>query len=163
LRNGGQRERYRHESFGVNSRLDEMQAAILRVGLRHLPAWTKRRRQIAAAYSRGLADRGLVLPPTEAHAEGVAHLYAVRHPRRDALAVGLQERGISTLVHFPIPLHLQPAFAASGGRPGDLPVAEQAAREVLSLPLYPGLRDDEVERVIRSVLDTTAAIAGGGP
>ena len=114
-------------------------------------------------YSRGLARSGLVLPATEAHVEGVAHLYVVRHPRRDALAAGLQERGISTLVHFPIPLHLQPAFAASGGRPGDLPVAEQAAREVLSLPLYPGLRDDEVERVISAVLDAAAAIAGGGP
>jgi dTDP-4-amino-4,6-dideoxygalactose transaminase len=160
LRNGGQSDRYRHESFGVNSRLDEMQAAILRVGLRHLPAFTRRRQEIAAAYTRGLEGTDLVLPVREPYAEPVAHLYVVRHPRRDALAEALKVRGIGTLIHYPIPLHLQPAFAELGGRAGDLPVAEKACREVLSLPLHPTLSDEQVETVVRGVKD---ALAGGGP
>jgi len=162
LRNGGQRDRYRHETFGLNSRLDEMQAAILRVGLRHLQGWTKRRRTIAAAYWAGLAGTALVLPVVEPWAEAVAHLYVVRHPRRDALAEALKARGVGTLIHYPIPLHLQPALAALGGRVGDFPVAEQAAREVLSLPLYPGLRDDQVGTVIAAARDALLTLPAGG-
>ena len=133
LRNGGQSDRYRHEVLGINSRLDELQAAILRVGLTQQP-W----------------------------ARAVDHLFVVRHPRRDALAAALKERGIGTLIHYPIPLHLQPALIALGGKAGDLPVAEQAAREVLSLPLYPELTDAQARAVAAAVRELGPALAGGG-
>jgi dTDP-4-amino-4,6-dideoxygalactose transaminase len=151
LRNGGQGDRYRHEVVGLNSRLDEMQAAILRVGLRHLPAWTARRRELAAVYFRELADAKVTLPLERPYATAVYHLFVVRHPRRDALMARLKERGVETLIHYPIPLHLQPAFASLGGRPGDCPVAETAAREILSLPLHPGMTDDDARLVAASV------------
>jgi len=159
LRNGGQSDRYRHEVVGFNSRLDEMQAAILRVGLHHLTAWTERRRALAAAYRRGLEGLGLVLPVEEPYARAVEHLFVVRHPKREALQAGLATRGVSTLIHYPIPLHLQPALAACGGKPGDFPVAEAAAREVLSLPLYPSLSDAQAQTVIEAVRDTLLEIA----
>jgi dTDP-4-amino-4,6-dideoxygalactose transaminase len=151
LRNGGQRDRYHHESFGVNSRLDELQAALLRVGLRHLPAWNERRRALAALYARELAGSGVEPLVEQPYAHSVAHLYVVRHPRRDALAEALKRRGIGTLIHFPIPLHLQPAFAHLGGKRGDLPVVEQASGEILSLPLYPELTDEAAQRVADAV------------
>jgi dTDP-4-amino-4,6-dideoxygalactose transaminase len=153
LRNGGQSDRYHHEVAGVNSRLDEVQAAVLRVALRRLDAWTERRRALAALYRAELEGARVLLPSEQPYADAVYHLYVVRHPRRDALAAALGERGIGTLVHYPIPLHLQPAFAALGGKPGDLPVAEAAAREVLSLPLHPELTDDQVRAVAAAVRD----------
>ena len=112
LRNGGQSDRYRHEDAGINSRLDELQAAILRVGLRHLAAWTARRRELAALYRRELEGTGVGLPVEREGVEPVHHLFVIRHPRRDALMDALRERGIGTLIHYPIPLHLQPAFAS---------------------------------------------------
>jgi dTDP-4-amino-4,6-dideoxygalactose transaminase len=151
LRNGGQSDRYRHELAGVNSRLDEIQAALLRVGLRHLPVWTERRRALAELYVRGLDGCGVEVLREQPYAHAVHHLFVVRHPRRDDLAAALRERGVATLVHYPIPLHLQPAFAPLGGRPGDLPVAEKAAGEILSLPLYPELRDEQAQAVITAV------------
>ncbi len=151
LRNGGQRDRYRHETEGWNSRLDELQAALLRVSLAHLPAWTARRRGIAAIYDRELAGTGVAPLGEQEYAGAVFHLYVVRHPRRDALQQALAARGVGTLIHYPIPLHLQPAFAALGGRPGDLPVAEEASAEILSLPLYPELDDRTVLRVADAV------------
>jgi dTDP-4-amino-4,6-dideoxygalactose transaminase len=151
LRNGGQSDRYRHETPGVNSRLDELQAALLRVGLRHLPAWTERRRALAALYTQGLDGAGVEPLREQPYARAVHHLFVVRHPRRDALAAALRARGIGTLIHYPIPLHLQPAFASLGGRPGDLPVAEKATSEILSLPLYPELRDEQARGVVEAV------------
>jgi dTDP-4-amino-4,6-dideoxygalactose transaminase len=151
LRNGGQSDRYRHEVPGINSRLDEIQAALLRVGLRHLPAWTERRRALADLYHRELAQSGALLPREQPYARAVYHLFVVRHPRRDALMAALKQRGIGTLIHYPIPLHLQPAFADLGGRPGDFPVAEKAAAEVLSLPLYPEMTDDQARAVAQAV------------
>jgi dTDP-4-amino-4,6-dideoxygalactose transaminase len=160
LRNGGQSDRYRHEVAGFNSRLDEMQAAILRVGLRHLPAWTERRRALGALYGRELRGApGLAVPVEQPYATAVFHLYVVRHPRRDALQQALLERGVGTLIHYPIPLHLQPAFASLGGRTGQLPVAEAAAGEILSLPLYPELRDEQALEVAAAVRDACAALA----
>jgi dTDP-4-amino-4,6-dideoxygalactose transaminase len=153
LRNGGQSDRYRHEVAGINSRLDEFQAAVLRVGLRRLDAWTERRRALAALYRAELGGARVLLPSEQPYADAVYHLYVVRHPQRDALAAALGERGIGTLVHYPIPLHLQPAFSALGGKPGDLPVAEAAAREVLSLPLHPELADDQVRAVAAAIRD----------
>jgi dTDP-4-amino-4,6-dideoxygalactose transaminase len=151
LRNGGQSDRYRHETFGVNSRLDELQAAVLRVGLAHLPQWNARRRALVDFYLRELEGTGLGLPREEPYARAVWHLFVVRHPRRNAFMKALAERGISTLIHYPIPLHLQPAFTPLGGRPGDLPVAEKAAREILSLPLYPELTDEQAGAVVAAV------------
>jgi dTDP-4-amino-4,6-dideoxygalactose transaminase len=162
LRNGGQSDRYRHEVLGINSRLDELQAAILRVGLTHLAAWTDRRRALAAIYLEELRDAGVGLLPEQPWARAVDHLFVVRHPRRDALAAALKERGIGTLIHYPIPLHLQPALLALGGKAGDLPVAEQAAREVLSLPLYPELTDAQARAVAAAVRELGPALAGGG-
>jgi dTDP-4-amino-4,6-dideoxygalactose transaminase len=157
LRNGGQTSRYRHESFGVNSRLDELQAAILRVGLRHLPAWTARRRALAALYLQELAATGLGLPREQPYARAVYHLFVVRHPRRDAFASALAELGIGTLVHYPVPLHLQPAFADPAGPPR-LPVAEQACAAILSLPLYPELTDAQALRVAAAVREAVRRV-----
>ena len=151
LRNGGQGDRYRHEIAGVNSRLDELQAALLRVGLRHLDEWNARRRALADFYLRELEATGLLLPREQPYARAAWHLFVVRHPRRDALRAALEGRGISTLIHYPIPLHLQPAFAQLGGRPGDLPVAEQAAAEVLSLPLHPEITEEQAGAVVEAV------------
>ena len=154
LRNGGQSDRYRHEVPGVNSRLDELQAALLRVGLRHLSAWTERRRALAAFYRRELESAGVEPLGEQPYARSVFHLFVVRHPRRDALAAALRERGVGTLIHYPIPLHLQPAFAGLGGKPGDLPVAEKATSEILSLPLYPELRDEQARGVVEAVRES---------
>ena len=158
LRNGGQSDRYRHELPGMNSRLDEMQAAILRVKLRRLSAWNERRRALAAFYSQELAGGGVVLPQEQPYARAVYHLYVVRHPRRDALAAALGERGIGTLIHYPIPLHLQPAFASLGGRAGDFPAAEGAAAEILSLPLYPELTDEQAQAVAAAVRELAGRV-----
>jgi len=111
---------------------------------------------------RLLRDAGVRLAKEQPWARAVYHLFVVRHPRRDALVAALQERGIGTLIHYPIPLHLQPAFLALGGKPGDLPVAEQAAREILSLPLYPELTDAQARAVAAAVRELGPALAGGG-
>jgi dTDP-4-amino-4,6-dideoxygalactose transaminase len=158
LRNGGQADRYRHEVAGLNSRLDELQAAILRAKLRHLDRWTERRRALAARYGDGLATAAVTLPREQPYARAVYHLYVVRHPRRDALAAALRERGIGTLVHYPIPLHLQPAFAGLGARRGDFPVAERAAGEILSVPLYPEMTDAQAEAVIGAIREVAPGL-----
>jgi len=155
MRNGGQADRYHHGLKGVNSRLDEIQAAVLSVKLRHLEAATSARRDLAARYDAGL--RGVTLPRTLEGCEHVYHLYVIRHPRRDALAAHLDRAGVTALVHYPIPVHLQPAYADLGTREGSLPETERAAREVLSLPLYPGLDAEQQGRVIEAVNAFTAA------
>jgi dTDP-4-amino-4,6-dideoxygalactose transaminase len=158
LRNGGQSDRYRHDEPGINSRLDELQAAILRVGLKHLPRRTQRRRELAGFYRRELAEAGVGLLGELDKARPVHHLFVVRHPRREAFMAALHERGIGTLIHYPIPLHLQPAFASLGGQPGELPVVEKAAGEILSLPLYPELTDDQAEAVVSAVRETAGRV-----
>jgi dTDP-4-amino-4,6-dideoxygalactose transaminase len=158
LRNGGQSDRYRHEISGVNSRLDEMQAAVLRVGLGHLSGWTARRRALAALYLAELRDAGVGLPQEQPYAEANYHLFVIRHPRRDALMAALKERGVGTLIHYPIPLHLQPVFAHLGGRSGDLPQAERAAAEILSLPLYPEMTDDQARAVAAAVRECAPSL-----
>jgi dTDP-4-amino-4,6-dideoxygalactose transaminase len=156
-RNGGQTDRYHHPEPGINSRLDEMQAAILRVGLRHLEPGNARRAELAALYRRELAgEKGLVLPAEQPYARSNHHLFVVRHPRRDALMAALKERGIATLIHYPVPLHLQGAFASLGRRRGDFPVAEKAADEVVSLPLYPEMSDAQALAVAAAVRELTA-------
>ena len=152
LRNGGQSDRYHHAEPGLNSRLDEMQAAILRAGLGHLDAWNERRRALATIYRKELAGvDGLGLPAEQPYARSNHHLFVVRHRRRDALMAALKERGIATLIHYPVPLHLQGAFASLGGRRGDCPVAETAADEIFSLPLYPEMSDAQARAVAAAV------------
>lgn len=157
LRNGGQAGRYQHVERGVNSRLDELQAAVLGVKLVHLDAANARRRELAAAYDAALAGTGLALPRALPDTTPVYHLYAVRAPRgrRDELAAFLRERAIATQVHYPTPLHLLPAYAAHGHQPGDFPEAEAWGREELSLPLFPELTAPEQARVIAAIHDWT--------
>jgi dTDP-3-amino-3,4,6-trideoxy-alpha-D-glucose transaminase len=152
LRNGGQTARYRHEEFGVNSRLDEVQAAILRARLPFLPAWTARRRSLAAAYRAALESTGVAVPP-EADSGHVYHLFVVLAAvgRRDDLRRHLAERGIETLVHYPVPIPAQPAFAA--GRPAVCPVAVSVCDRVVSLPLHPGLDEPLISEVAATIRD----------
>jgi dTDP-3-amino-3,4,6-trideoxy-alpha-D-glucose transaminase len=154
LRNYGQEVRYQHLMRGVNSRLDELQAAILAVKLAHLDGHNAERRRLAAVYAQHL--RGVRLPAEAgrgADVYPVYHLYVVRHPERDRLRESLRRRGVGTLVHYPVPVHRQPAYADLGYGPGSLPVTERLAAEVLSLPLYVGLRPDEVRAVAAAVAD----------
>lgn len=151
LRNYGSTTKYVHEEAGVNSRLDEIQAAVLRVKLRHLDAWNARRAAIAARYSAALAG-AVETPYVPPGVEPSWHLYVVRSPDRDGLAARLRERGVETLIHYPTPPHRQAAFAGSAA---SLPVAERLAAEVLSLPMGPHLSDADVDAVIAAVRDAT--------
>jgi dTDP-4-amino-4,6-dideoxygalactose transaminase len=148
LRHHGEGGRYRHLELGSSSRLDEMQAAILRVKLEHLDDWTAACRRIAARYDEVLGDAPLTRPVERPGARHVYHLYTVRHPERDALAKALADLGIGTAVHYPIPIPAQPMF---GRDPRGWPEAARASREVLSLPCFPELTDDEVEEVASAV------------
>ncbi|MEO7192880.1 MAG: DegT/DnrJ/EryC1/StrS family aminotransferase [Vicinamibacterales bacterium] len=148
LRNGGQTERYRHVELGVNSRLDEMQAAVLRGRLHHLPGVTARRRVLAARYRAALHDAPVRVPP-EYDPGHVYHLFPVRAAQRAELMTFLAAQGIGSLVHYPIPIHRQPAFAA--GPAANCPTADAACAEVCSLPLYPHMTDGECDSVIRAV------------
>ena len=152
LGNYGSKVRYVNEVRGVNSRLDPLQAAILGEKLKLLDEWNRRRTAIAALYSDRLAGSGVTLPAVPNWAEPVWHLYVVRSDRRDALAAFLGERGVQTLIHYPIPPHLQGAYRDLLPR-GGLPIAEQLAKEVVSLPIGPHLRAADAERVIEAVLD----------
>ncbi|HQE99079.1 MAG TPA: DegT/DnrJ/EryC1/StrS family aminotransferase [Anaerolineae bacterium] len=151
LREYGWAERYVSHIKGLNSRLDELQAAILRVKLRHLEAWNARRRALAQHYGALLRDSGLQLPLDPPDGRHVYHLYVVRTPQREALRAFLREQGIGTLIHYPVPIHLQPAYADLGYGPRTLPETELAAAQVLSLPLYPELREDEVSAVCAAI------------
>lgn len=147
LRDWGAVDKYRHVMKGFNSRLDEIQAAILRVKLARLEDWTELRRRHACTYSALLADTPLRTPEEAPDLRHVYHLYVVRTPERDRLRSDLQAAGVHTGIHYPIPVHLQPAYANLGYAAGDFPVAERAAAEVLSLPLYPELSAAAVQRV----------------
>jgi dTDP-4-amino-4,6-dideoxygalactose transaminase len=149
LRNGGQAGRYRHVEAGVNSRLDEMQAAILRARLPRLAAWTERRRRLAAAYRARLVDAPLRLMP-ECDSGHVYHLFVVRSEARSELQAHLAACGIETLIHYPVAVPEQPAFRAAS--PAECPVAARACVEVLSLPLYPAMTDDDVNDVAAALL-----------
>ena len=151
LRNYGSREKYVHEEVGTNSRLDPLQAAILRVKLAHLDAWNDRRRKIAALYLDRLRGTGLTLPEVPNWAEPVWHLFVVRHPDRDTLRQRLQEAGIGTLIHYPIAPHMQNAYAGLGIAPDALPIARKLADEVLSLPIGPQMELEAAERVAEVV------------
>jgi len=150
LRNGGQQARYDHQLLGINSRLDELQAAILRVKLRYLDQWNRRRRHIAALYTALLGDSS-VEPPLES-SDG-EHVYVVRCRNRAALQRHLTARGIQTAVHYPTPIHLQGAYRQLGIGPGSLPIAERMTEEILSLPIYPELSDAKIRYVAQCVME----------
>jgi dTDP-4-amino-4,6-dideoxygalactose transaminase len=149
LRDHGSRTKYVHERVGWCSRLDEIQAAVLRVKLRHLDAWTERRRALAADFGRALAGLPLRPPEERPGDRHVYHLFTIRTPRRDALRTHLEQAGIATAIHYPVPLHHQPVYRTPGA--ASLPVSEQASAEVVSLPFFPELRADEVDAVIAGV------------
>ncbi|MCA3238263.1 MAG: DegT/DnrJ/EryC1/StrS family aminotransferase [Curvibacter sp.] len=160
LRNYGSSVKYVHEHQGVNSRLDPLQAAVLRVKLQHLSAWNARREQIALRYASGLQDLELQLPQSLPGTRSSHHLYIVRTSQRDALQAALAEHGVQTLIHYPIPPYRQGAFSSLGCAAEAFPLADALSRSVLSLPMGPHLRDEQVERVIAAlhdILQTTAS------
>jgi dTDP-4-amino-4,6-dideoxygalactose transaminase len=148
-RDHGRTSKYEHGLLGWNYRMDEFQAAALNVKLPKLDAWNDRRRALAARYRDRLKDRPLTLPPPDPGS--VWHLYVIRTPKREALRGHLEKRGIETGVHYPLPLHLQPPFASLGYARGRFPEAEKAADEVLSLPMYPELGEEGVDRVAEAI------------
>jgi len=157
LRNHGQTGRYVASEQGWNSRLDEIQAAILRVKLGHLPEWQAARQAHAREYDALLAKiPGVVVPVVPAGCEHVYHQYTIRVLRRDHIQSFLSQRRIGATVYYPVPLPLQPLYAPLGHKPGDFPIAERAAQEVLSLPMYPELRPDQIHRVAESVAEAVS-------
>jgi dTDP-4-amino-4,6-dideoxygalactose transaminase len=147
LREHGSTQRYHHDELGYNYRMEGIQGAVLGVKLKHLPAWQEGRRRVAARYAELLADTPLRLPCEAAGNESAWHLYTVRHPRRDELKKHLDANGVGSAVHYPVPLHLQKVYAPLGYKPGDFPVTERAAGEVLSLPMFAELTDAQLQRV----------------
>ena len=153
LREHGSSVRYFHEEVGFNYRMEGFQGAVLGVKLKHLDNWTRRRRAIARIYQELLADTPLQLPREAAYAESAWHLYVVRHPRRDDLKKHLEANKVGCALHYPLPLHLQKCYASLAHKTGDFPVTEKAARECLSLPIYPELTDKQVQRVVDVIKD----------
>jgi len=151
LANHGRQEKYTHEIEGVNSRLDGFQAAILRAKLAHLDKWNEQRRAHANCYRQQLSNLPLVLPNDNAETKAVYHLFVIRTKRRDEVQCYLKARGIETGIHYPIPLHLQPAYWHLGYAEGDFPLTEQAAREVLSLPMYPELSNEQISQISKAI------------
>jgi dTDP-4-amino-4,6-dideoxygalactose transaminase len=160
LRAHGMRRRYYHDEVGWNSRLDSLQAAILEVKLRYLPQWNQQRRDLAARYDQLFHDAGIVgstiaegvvLPFTHPRAVPIFHQYVIRAPRRDELRQYLTDRQIGSEIYYPLPLHQQTSLASLGYRHGDFPISEAAAAEVLALPMYPELREDEQETVVDTI------------
>jgi len=152
---------YRHVALGTNARLDALQAAFLRTKLRFLSAWTEARRAAAARYRSALAGAPVTLPFEAAGARHTYHQFTIRAPQRDRLQAHLAEREIGSRIYYPITLPAQPCFAFLGHRAGEFPVSERLAGEVLSLPIFPGLTGDEVDRVAAAVLDFYAGASGG--
>jgi len=167
LRNHGSRRRYYHEEIGWNSRLDAVQAAVLRVKLKHVDGWNQQRRMLACRYHGLLANAGLVQAGAQSvtpqapiaflatvpEAYHIYHQYLVRALRRDELRNLLTQQGIGTEIYYPLPLHLQECFAYLGYKAGDLPESERAAKEVLALPMFPELREDEQQRVVAAIAE----------
>ena len=156
LRDWGQDRKYHHVLRGYNYRMEGLQGAILRVKLRHLEPWTEARRAIAAKYNEFLADSELVRPSEMPWARHVYHAYTLRADDRDALQAALQEKGIQTGIHYPVPVHLQPAYAELVHTLA-LPQSEKAAAEVLSLPLFPELTNDQIQRVTTALTSLATA------
>ena len=164
LRQQGMRRRYYHDELGWNARMDGFQGAVLKVKLRYIDRWNEQRRTLAARYDAlfrkaGVAEtgtypaHGVVLPQEIAGAKHVWHQYVIRVARRDELREFLTARGIGSEIYYPVPLHLQEALKGLGYAEGDFPEAERAAREVLALPMFPELREDEQEAVVSAVAE----------
>jgi dTDP-3-amino-3,4,6-trideoxy-alpha-D-glucose transaminase len=154
LRNYGSLVKYKHIMLGENSRLDSIQSAVLQTKLRYLDSWNDRRRKIASFYNRRLCSVGdLVLPEVRPWAEHVFHLYVLRTRKREALMRHLDDRGIGTLIHYPTPIHLQGAYKNAGWMKGTFPTTERICDEILSLPIYPELTDEQVDYVASAVAD----------
>lgn len=151
LRNYGQSKKYYHDFFGYNRRLDALQAAILNVKLKSLEEWNKQRREIARRYTELLKDLPIILPNEKPGREHVYHLFVIRAENRDKLAEFLKNKNIDTGLHYPIPIHLQKSYAGLGYKEGDFPAAEKYAKEILSLPMFPGMTNEEVEYVCSSI------------
>jgi dTDP-4-amino-4,6-dideoxygalactose transaminase len=160
LRAHGMRRRYYHDEIGWNSRLDSLQAAILEVKLRYLPKWNQQRRDLGVRYDQLFLDakltastvkEGIVLPFTDARATPIFHQYVIRTPRRDELRQYLTDREIGSEIYYPLPLHQQTSLASLGYKHGDFPISEAAAAEVLALPMYPELREDEQQTVVETI------------
>jgi dTDP-4-amino-4,6-dideoxygalactose transaminase len=152
LGNHGRSDQYYHEREGFNSRLDAIQASVLRLFLKKLDGWNERRRWIAGEYTKALTKNSFVTPPiVESYAKHVFHLYCVETSHRNELIQHLKDRGIGTGINYPLPLHLQPAYARLNLKKGSFPVSERLAERILSLPLYPNLTDAQVGEVVRSL------------
>jgi dTDP-4-amino-4,6-dideoxygalactose transaminase len=165
LRDHGQSRKYFHDLEGYNARLDAIQAGVLQVKLRHLAKWNDERRERARSYDELFGDLGanIVLPHVPSWSRPVYHLYVVRLVERERVQRELATAGIGTGIHYPIPLHLVKAYEGRGFRPGDFPVTEQAAAQVLSLPMFPGLTLEQQKHVVTRVVASTGAHAGHGP
>jgi len=155
LANYGTADKYDHRLQGLNSRLDEVHAAILRVKLRHLDSWNAKRLEIVKRYDSLLADTDLLLPRNDSGTECVWHLYVVRHPERDRIIIELDRAEIATGVHYPVPVHLSGAYSAAFEK-GQFPIAKSLADSVLSLPLWPQMSDDQVLRVTEVLRSATS-------
>lgn len=153
LRNYGQRKKYHHEEIGFNHRLDSIQAAILRVKLQHLDAWNAARREHAADYTRLLEGFGVHPPMIPTYSEPIWHLYVIRVQDRDGFQAFLKERNIDSGIHYPIPIHLQPAYQYLGYKKGDFPVTDGFADNIVSLPMYAELTDEMVAYVVEAIKD----------
>lgn len=161
LRNYGQKEKYNHQFRGYNRRLDTLQAAVLRVKLKYLEKWNASRRWNAKLYREYLEGTGVVAPSETRGAESVWHLYVIRTEHRDTLREHLQNRGISASIHYPIPIHLQPAYKDLGYKRGNFPVTETYAKQILSLPMYPELAAGQIESVAKAIRVFMAGKAAG--
>ena len=153
LRDHGQAQKYYHRIEGYNGRLDAMQAGLLDVKLRRLEQWNTRRRELAAGYSRLLSDvDGVICPSEPSWSRAVYHLYVIRTEHRDGLIAYLKEAGIGTGIHYPVPLHLQDAYRSFAYQAGDFPATERAAAEIVSLPMFPQLTDQQQARVCEEIV-----------
>jgi dTDP-4-amino-4,6-dideoxygalactose transaminase len=158
LRDHAQTQRYHHAEIGFNYRMDAMQGAVLEIKMKHIARWTERRRDLADRYLTRLRDLPLDLPRVQADRDHVWHLFVVLHPERDRIRAALEERGIQTGLHYPVPVHLQPAYRHLGHRAGDFPVAERVGRECFTLPLYSEMTEDQHDWVVEALTEALAAI-----
>jgi len=151
LRNYGQGRRYYHKIIGFNSRLDELQAAILMIKMKYLDKWNNRRREIANYYTKYISNPLISKPSEMPYGRHVFHLYVIRHSNREAFCAYLEREGVNTIIHYPIPIHLQEAFNGLGYLEGSFTVAEKIAKEIVSLPIFPQLKDEEVKRIVEPI------------
>jgi dTDP-4-amino-4,6-dideoxygalactose transaminase len=151
IRDHGSERRYYHDLIGVNGRLDEIQAVVLRAKLPHLDEYNKLRREHARKYNELLANSSIVTPLECPENQHIYHMYVIQAPRRDDLQAWLKERGVGTGIHYPVPIHLQKAMGNLGYKPGDMPVTEETVEKILSLPMYPELSDDQISAVANAI------------